>query len=163
MENSTSLILSIEPLKYRSRLYKSWKESGFLLILVLLLILSFYIYTIFFLLYMLLCIFILMTNNAMQNFISKIEYVNENIVLTYYDAEMKCKIIDFPINEMTARYFNNPKGFTGVFLQIERNGKNIIRQYAVGEWSPELIEEINEKLNSILKTQIKNQSSQMLN
>ena len=99
----------------------------------------------------------------MENFISKIEYVNDIIVFTYYDAEMKCNTIDFPIHEMTSRYFNNPKGFTGVFLQIERNGKNIIRQYAVGEWSPELIEEINEKLNSLLKKQIENQSFQLLN
>ena len=163
MENSNTLILSIEPLKFRTRLYKSWMESNLFLLVILLLILSIYIYTLLLLLLMLLCIFIFMNNIAMENFISKIEYVNDIIVFTYYDAEMKCKTIDFPIHEMSSRYFNSPKGFTGVFLQIERNGKNIIRQYAVGEWSPDLIEEINKKLNSILKTQIENKSSQMLN
>lgn len=159
MENSTSLILSIEPLKYRTRLYKSCKESSFLLVLFFFDSILLHLHDNFFPLYMLLCIFILMTNNAMGNFISKIEYINDNIVFTCYDEEMKCKIIDFPIHEMTSRFFNNPKGFTGVFLQIERNGNNTLRQNAIGEWSPDLIEEINEKLNSIIKTQIENQSA----
>ena len=90
----------------------------------------------------------------MDHFLTEAKLKDNSIEFAYYNSKMEKKIIEIPINELTAEYYGNGKGiasFISNHMRIERKGKTIIKQYKTNVWTLQLLKQTTEKLNDIKK------------
>lgn len=95
-----------------------------------------------------------MNYNAMSQYLTTINFVNNNFEISYFNVNDEEISIQVPLNELTVDYYGNSIGISslvGHCMKIEQRGKTKIKQYSTKGWTYQDLKETAKKLKDIKK------------
>lgn len=152
MTNNKRLLISLQPVEFKTRFIKSLISPWAFVWIGLLAYFSFRISFTWILTLAFIATYILMNYKATTKFLSKVELKKNCIEFTYYNSKMEKKVTDIPISELTVKYYITSKGISSLVsnhMSIAQKGLTIIKQYKTEDWTLENLKETSEILNEI--------------